>query len=294
MILVAGGTGRLGRVLVPALLERGEQVRVLARHASSASCPELAGAQLVTGDVRDPGSLAAAAEGVNTVISAVQALVDPHGGTPESVDRDGNAHLVEMAERVGAMVILLSTIGAAPSSPMEYFRSKWAAEEALRRSTVPWTVVRASAFAETWADVMAQTAGRSGRPVVFGRGKNPTNFVMVADVTTAVLRAVHDPALRGRVVEVGGPEDLTLTELAHRVQQAHDWTGAPRHVPRPLLRVSARVLSGVRPSLARQMRSAVAMDAMEARFDPAPSLTEHPWLTCSPVRLAHSSRQVVT
>ena len=66
--------------------------------------------------------------------------------------------------------------------------------------------------------ILGQTAGRRCRPVVFGRGDNPVNFVAVKDVADAVVRAAVDPALRGNVIEVGGPSDLTLNQLAGLVQ----------------------------------------------------------------------------
>ena len=283
MILVAGGTGRLGRLLVPALLGAGEQVRVLARHAATAR--GLNGAELLDGDVRERGSLAAAFEGVDTVISAVQAFVDPGGGTPETVDRDGNANLVEMAGRTGAAVILLSVTGAGPSSPMEYCRMKWAAEEILRHSSVEWTIVRASAFAETWVEVLTATAGSSQRPMAFGRGDNPINFVMVVDVAAAVLRALGDDAMRGHVIEVGGPENVSLTEFARRVQETRGRTESPRHVPRLVLRAGGWALRSIQPGLARQMRTAVSMDTMDLRFDSAAARAKYPWLPCSPLWL---------
>ena len=51
-------------------------------------------------------------------------------------------------------------------------------------------------------------------PQVFGDGDNPINFVSVEDVAVAVARAATDATLRGQVIEVGGPDDLTLNELA--------------------------------------------------------------------------------
>ena len=59
---------------------------------------------------------------------------------------------------------------------------KYAAEEHLRGSGTPWTIVRAPAYLETYIRLFEQTAARSGRPLVFGRGDNPINFVSADDV----------------------------------------------------------------------------------------------------------------
>jgi NADH dehydrogenase len=90
-----------------------------------------------------------------------------------------------------AGVVLVSVVGAAADSPLELSRAKYAAEQNLRASGVPWTIVRASAFAELWAEIMT-------KPVVFGRGNNPVNFVSVSDVAAAVAAAAPTPGCAGR------------------------------------------------------------------------------------------------
>lgn len=279
MILVVGGTGHLGRVLVPQLLERGHRVRVMSRHAADAGDLAAAGAELHPGDIRDPAAVEAALAGVTVCVSAVQGFAgDPHQ-SPESVDRDGNRTLVDAAGRAGADVVLVSAVGAGPDHPVSLHRMKWAAEERLRRSGVPWTVVRGTVFAETWADILRQSRDKTGRLQVFGRGENPVNFVSVEDVATACVHAVEDPGLRGHVIEVGGPESLTFNAFARLVDPDHE----PRHVPRAMLRVMATAARPVNPQLARLARAAVEMDTADQTFDATPSRTAYPWLTLHPV-----------
>jgi uncharacterized protein YbjT (DUF2867 family) len=117
---------------------------------------------------------------------------------------------------------------------------------------VPWTIVRSTAFIELWADIMT-------KPIVFGRGDNPINFVSVGDVAAVVERAVIDPDLRGKVLEVGGPENLTFNELAAELQKVRGRSTSVRHVPRWVLRAMA--------PLARQPRAAIAMDTIDMTFD---------------------------
>ena len=131
--------------------------------------------------------------------------------------------------RSGADVVLLSVVDASPSSPMELFRAKYAAEQHLQASAAAWTIIRATAFVELWAEIMA-------KPIVLGRGENPINFVSVGDVAAVVERAVLDPSMRGHTLEVGGPEDLTFNELAAILQDIRGTTDKVRHVPRPVLR----------------------------------------------------------
>jgi uncharacterized protein YbjT (DUF2867 family) len=269
MILVAGGTGRLGRLVVARLADRGLEVRVLTRDPARAA--GLAGPRVdvAVGDVRDRASLERATARVDVVVSAVHGLVGPRSNSPATVDRDGNANLVDAGKAAGADFVLVSTVGAAPDSAMELFRMKYAAEQYAAASGVPTTVVRATAFMELWVELLRQTAGRSGRPLVFGRGDNPINFVSVADVAEVVERAVTDPTTRGRTLEVGGPENLTLRQLAEAVQAAAGRASGPRHVPRPMLRMMGQTVGRVKPQLGRQAGAALAMDRMDLTFDTA-------------------------
>src|SRR6185503_3088934 len=80
----------------------------------------------------------------------------------------------------------------------------------LRASGVPWTIVRATAFVETWATIMAGPLRASGTIPVFGRGRNPINFVSATDVAALTARAATDPGLRGQVLELGGQDNMTF------------------------------------------------------------------------------------
>jgi NADH dehydrogenase len=251
VILVAGGTGRLGSIVVARVRDRGCPVRVLTRDTSRARhLGDEVG--IASGDVRDRASVERAMEGVTTVISAVHGFAGPGRVTPASVDRDGNANLIDAAGTVGAHVVLMSVVGAAADSPMELFRAKYEAEQYLRASGAPWTIVRATAFVELWAELIAKAG-------VFGRGDNPINFVSVVDVAAAVERAALDADWRGKVLEIGGPENLTFNELARLVQEVRGAPRRVRHVPRGALRALA--------PFARQPKAGLTMDTVDMTFD---------------------------
>ena len=99
-------------------------------------------AALVLNFFRDPDRVAEAVQNAAAVISAIHGFIGTGGVTPESVDRDGNAHLISAAARNGAAFMLISAIGAAPDHPWELMRAKHAAEETLRQSGVPYAIIR--------------------------------------------------------------------------------------------------------------------------------------------------------
>jgi len=131
--------------------------------------------------------------------------------------------------------------------------------------------VRATAFAETWATIMAGPLRASGTIPVFGRGRNPINFVSATDVAALTARAATDPGLRGQVFELGGQDNLTFDDLAGLVQEAAGHSGTVRHIPRPALRAMSWLAAPVRPALARQARAALAMDTLDMTFGPGPA-----------------------
>ena len=161
-------------------------------------------------------------------------------------------------------------------------RAKCAAEQRLRSSGSGWTILRPEAYAETWTEVIEQTAGRSQRPLVFGRGDSPITWVSVGDVAALMERAVVDATLGGRVLEICGPEPVTLTRLAEMIMTQHGWTGQPGQVPGPLLHAMAKTVGLLKPGMALQARAALAMDELPTTNDTV-LRNEFPDLPCTPV-----------
>jgi NADH dehydrogenase len=286
VIVVAGGTGTLGTRLVPRLVGQGLAVRVLTRDPARARYLAGQGVEVVGGDVRDSADVAQAVRGAGTVISAVHGFAGPGGVSPATVDRAGNANLIGAATRAGAAFILVSVVGAAPTHPIGLFRAKYAAEDMLRVGDIPWTIVRATAFMETWATIMGRMLQTSGKVLVFGRGDNPVNFVSARDVAALLARAVTDPGLRGQVLEIGGPDNLTLNRVAAILQETTGRRGAVRHIPRPALQAIARLTSAVKPALARQAGAALAMDTIDMTFDSTRTRQAFPGLPNTGMRSA--------
>ncbi|MCV2395748.1 NAD(P)H-binding protein [Actinotalea sp. M2MS4P-6] len=255
MISVVGGTGRLGAALVPMLTATGAEVRVVSRRGDLPGGLGGLVRDVVRADVREPASLAAAVAGAELVVSAVHGLTG-RGVSPESVDHRGNVALVDAARAGGAGVVLVSVRGAGPAGN-ELQRAKWRAEEHLRASGIPWTVVRAPAYLELWQDVLRRSAGRGGRPVVLGRGVNPIAMVGVDAVARAVADVCLDDRLRGRVVDLPADQNLTLDALAASISASGT---RPRHVPLPVVRALGQLLRPVSPGAARVARLAIWMD----------------------------------
>jgi NADH dehydrogenase len=195
-----------------------------------------------------------------------------HSAGPAAIDDRGNAHLIEAATRAGIRhFVLLSVAGARADHPMVLHRAKHAAEQHLYASGLAWTVLRPSAYVETWAGIIGAKLAAGGPALVFGRGTNPINFISVRDVATVVHRATADPALRRQVIDLAGPDNLTMQQFAELL-------GATkiRHIPRGALRFMSVVTKPLAPALARQAAAAVIMDTTNMTADPVPARTRFP------------------
>lgn len=267
MILVAGGTGTLGSRLVSLLAERGEQVRVLTRDRARVARLDTR-AEVAVGDAGNPEALRRAAAGARTVVSAIHGFPGTPGASPARVDRDGNRSLIRAALAAGAgHMILISVRDASPRHPMALMRMKYAAEQEIVASGLAWTIIRPSAFIETWCEVLGRPLLEKGKTMVFGRGANPINWVSAWDVARFADLAAADPALRGRLIEVGGPENLTMTEFVRAFQRETGANGQIRRIPRPLMRLGSIVAKPINPAMARQIQAGLIMDTQPQAFD---------------------------
>jgi uncharacterized protein YbjT (DUF2867 family) len=261
MIFVAGGTGNLGSEIVRRLAAAGEKVRVFTRDPARAKHLEGIGVEIARGDVRDGREVMRAIGGTTTVISAVQGFGGPNAAGTNAVDRDGNATLIRAAKNAGVEhFVLMSVFGARADHPMTLFRAKAAAESELVSSGLSWTIVRPTSYMETWIAVIGAPLEKKGKAIVFGRGETPINFVSVRDVAGVVERALADPAARRAVLDVAGPDDLTLSQFAEALIRARGGVGKVSHVPRTMMRLASTVLRPVNPILADQIRAGLVMD----------------------------------
>jgi uncharacterized protein YbjT (DUF2867 family) len=264
VILIAGGTGTLGTLLVRALTTSGETVRVLTRDAGRATALLATGVEAIVGDARDPATAAEASNGCATVISAIHGFTGGRGISPATVDRDANLTLLRAAARNRVeQLVLVSVHGAAATHPMSLHRMKYAAEQAVISSGLRWTIIRPAPFLETWIDLIGARLPDGGKALVFGRGDNPINFVSVRDVANMVEQAVHDDTLRGRIIDVTGPDNLTFSQIAGQLTAAAGPRAKTSHIPLAALRGMSLLARPVAPAFARQAQAAVVMNTTD-------------------------------
>ena len=277
MILVAGGSGVLGTRLRALLADRGLDVRILSRDPDRARSDIGDRVEVVAGDVRDPSAVAHAVAGARTVVSAITGFGPARDGSPRTIDWEGNANLIRAAKAAGVEhFVLLSICQAAPDHPIELFRMKHRAEEELRASGLAWTIIRPTAYMETWLGILGAPLIDTGSTRIFGQGKNPINFVSADDVARFVDLAIADQAMRGATVEVGGPANVSMNEFVETFQSLTGAQGKVGHVPLPMMRVMSAVMKPINPAMADLMAAAVVMDTRNMAFDASETRGAYP------------------
>ena len=275
MILVAGGTGRLGRVLVPLLVDAGHQVRVMAR-GNSQPFPGAAadGVELLRGDLASDEDCRKAVAGCTAAVFAASGF-GIKDSDPRTVDRDGAVRLVQAAAAAGVEhVVMMSMHGASADGPIEFLRCKAAAEDAVRSSGMAWTIIRIGVLLEQRLEIMTGPFESKGKVMVFGSGHAPVTYTSVRDAAALVVRAVSDPALRNRVIEWGSAT-ASANEVAEAVL-ARAGHGSVQRIPAVAERVLSVVARPFSPFLARIAKAGMWEESGGTAFQWAPSRAEFP------------------
>ena len=244
MILITGATGFVGRHVVQALRADGRGVRALVRKPSRAGALEQRGIDLAAGDVTDPASLRAALGGIETVIH----LVAIRQGRPEqfeSVMVDGTRSLLTAAKDAGVQrFIHMSALGTGPETKdlVPYYGAKWATEQQVMASGLPYVIFRPSFVFGTDGGILptfATIAKFALITPITGDGEQRIQPIWVDDVGAYFSKAVDLAPATNRTFELGGPEAVTWNEFWDRLKRARGSRRPSIHIPMRLMRLNA-------------------------------------------------------
>ncbi len=210
LILVSGATGQQGGAVARGLLERGFTVRALSRDPEKPAGRELAalGAEVVSGDLEDRGSIERVLDGVHGVFSVQQFFEAGYEGEV----RQG-VQLADAAKAAGVEQLVYSSVGSAHrETGIPHFDSKWEVEEHLRSSGVSYTVLRPVYFMQNW-EMMREPILGGTLPQPLDPDK-PFQMIDADDIGVFAAMAFENPGeWIGREVDLAGDE-LTMPEIA--------------------------------------------------------------------------------
>jgi len=203
-VLVAGATGRAGRLIVQELLGRGYEVRALM--VSPFDSPETSGlsdVEFVDGDLASVPSLTKAMDGVQYVMSALGSKKPFSGKENDKVDNMGNQNLARAAKAMDLrQIVTISSVGAGNSRdavscmykwPMlSVLKAKTKAEDFIQSCGIDFTIIRPGGYTEK--DIPDD--------VVFGESGKITGLVKRSQIARVCVDALENPVMKNRVFEV--------------------------------------------------------------------------------------------
>lgn len=249
-VLVAGGDGFIGRPLCAELAERGHDVTAMSRSTPEEPLPE--GVSHATGDVTDYDSIEPVVDGHDAVVNlvALSPLFSPKGGEEQhfSVHLEGTRYLVAAAEETGADRFLQqSALGADPQGPTNYIRAKGQAEKVVRESSLDWTITRPSVVFGEGGEFVKFTKLLAPPYVTPLPGAGKTRFqpIHVDDLVPMLADALEDEKHVGETYDIGGPEKLTMAEVARLGHRADGRSVNVVPIPMPIAKIGLSVLDYV-------------------------------------------------
>lgn len=241
---ITGGTGFVGSHLSNELAGRGIDVVAVSRSPEETPVAVRGSVERREGDVTEPDTLDF--EGADAVVHLVSLspLFKPKGTTHEAVTAEGTRNVVEACEDAGVeRLVHMSALGADPDGSTAYIRAKGEAEEAVRGSSLDWTLFCPSVVFGDGGEFVSftkllTTPYLTGLP---GGGKNSFQPMYVGDLVEMIADSLEDERHVGEKYEVGGPERLTLAEMSKMVYEAEGKSLCVFPVPMPVAKVGLSV-----------------------------------------------------
>lgn len=233
-ILVTGGTGVIGAGAVKELLHRGHQVRLLSRHAKE-DAKQWTGVEAFEGDISNAGSIAAAAAGIDVVLHIAGIAEENENATFQSINIDGTRNVLDEAANAGVKrFVFVSSLGA-DVGESEYHKSKFAAEQLVRRAAPAWTIVRpGNVFGpgdEVISLILKMVRALPAVPVI-DRGDQEFQPIWHEDLAGILAEVCERDELDGAVLEAAGRDVTTMNDLLARFGEI---TGRkPLRIPMPM------------------------------------------------------------
>jgi len=257
MILVTGATGFIGRVLVRQLTETGQQVRVLLRPSpQSPRLPKGVPVEVAVVALNDERGLRAALRGVDHIYHLASAAAQGRDGSLFTTDIEGTRTLAQVAADAEIeRFIFLSHLGADRASAFPVHKSKGIAEEHIRKSGVPHTIIRSSkifgpedGFTSALADILRFAPGIMPIP---GDGRTLIQPLWVEDLATCLIWALQNPDMVNQTYEIGGGEYFTLRQVMETIMSVTHTHRLVVPMPPPYMRALVVLLD----SFARQLNA---------------------------------------
>ncbi len=237
MILVAGATGTVGGEVCRRLAARRIPARALVRATSDPAKVDALralGMEVVTGDLRDPASLAEACRDVSAVIATASSMpfaYQPGVNDIATTDLEGALHLIDAAKTAGVERFVYTSFSGNIDLDFPLRNAKRTVEAYLKLSGLSYTILRPSYFMEVWLSPAVGFDAANAKATIYGNGNNPIRWIALGDVAEFAVRSLDNPAARNAILELGGPAALTPEQVVGIYERIHGRPFEVAHVP---------------------------------------------------------------
>ncbi|ERG95438.1 complex I NDUFA9 subunit family protein [Haloquadratum walsbyi] len=247
-VLVIGGSGFIGVRLCTELSNRDHEVIAVSRSPDDSELPGDVDTEM--GDVTAYDSLSGLFDDIDVVYNlvALSPLFKPSGGDEmhDIVHRQGTENIVRAAEANNvSQLVQLSALGADPDGTTAYVRAKGRAETAVTESDsdLDSTIFRPSVVFGDGGEFISFTKLLAPPYVSALPGGGKTRFqpIWVDDLVPMLADAVETDTHHGEIYEIGGPERLTLAEIAQMIHTADGRSTTILPVPMSLAKIGLTV-----------------------------------------------------
>jgi len=230
-VLLLGGTGFVGRHVVPKLVAAGHRVTVPTRRRDRARpLFLLPTCNVVEADVHDRATLARLARGADAVVNLVGILHEVGRETFARAHVELPRHVIAACREAGVpRLVHMSALNAAPDGPSRYQRSKGEAEALVRDSGLDWTIFRPSVIfgrGDSFLSMFAKLV-RVMPVVALASAGSRFQPVWIGDVAHCFAQALDDRRTIGESYDLCGPNVYALRELVAKVGEI---AGHPRPI----------------------------------------------------------------
>jgi len=223
-ILVTGATGYIGGRLVPELLARGYQVRVMVRAASPEHKQRWPDAEIVVADALDLQSMRRALQGIHAAYYLIHSLLS---GQHDFEEKEilAATNFRKAAEENGLhRIIYLGGLGDVNASLSAHLRSRIHVAEQLSRGEVPVTILRAAVIIGSGSasyEIVEHLV--KNLPVLFipSWARTRCQPIGVRDVIKYLVGVLEKDETAGHSYDIGGPEVFTYREMLKILADMH-------------------------------------------------------------------------
>ncbi len=251
MIVITGATGFIGRALADRLSSDGYPVRVLLT-PQRRQIPWADNVTVVEGSLYESESLHRALTGAHTVFHMASAQWWGRRRDLDRIDLQGTRNLITAARsaRIGRLVIM-SHLGAAPSSAFMLLRVKGQVEDLIRSSGLAYTIFRSGiVFGPGDSFVNGIAMLLRSNPLMFlqpGQGDGLLHPIYIHDLVNALVRSLESLNTVDQTLEIGGPEYMTYNEMVRTVMRVTEARRMLVSVPPYMLRWMTSLMNGFFP-----------------------------------------------